>query len=90
MSLGKKDIAKNISSKAQISYKNSYSLLESFISLIKNNKNNNIKIPKFGVFYTHISPPRIGRNPGTKEEFKIPSITKLAFRASKEAKNTYN
>tara|TARA_B100000674_G_C37828922_1_gene909552 strand:+ start:930 stop:1202 length:273 start_codon:yes stop_codon:yes gene_type:complete len=90
MSLGKKDIAKNISSEAQISYKNSYLLLESFISIIKNNSNKNIKIPRFGVFYNHTTPSRIGRNPLTKDEYKIPSFKKLAFRASKEAKNIYN
>jgi len=90
MGFGKKDIVKNISSKALISSKSSSLVLQAFLSFIKQNKSNQIKIPKFGTFYLHKSPPRIGRNPKTKEEFKILASEKFAFKASNKVKSTLN
>ena len=90
MGLGKKDIVKNISSKAHITSKKSSILLESFLYLIKQNKNKKIKLSKFGTFYLHKSPRRLGRNPKTKEEFEIKAIEKLSFKASNKIKSTLN
>ena len=90
MGFGKKDIVKNISSKALISSKSSSLLLEAFLTFIKQNKRNKIKIPKFGTYYLHKSPARIGRNPKTKEEFKILATEKLAFKASNKVKSILN
>jgi DNA-binding protein HU-beta len=90
MGFGKKDIVKNISSKALISSKSSSLVLEAFLSFIKRNKSHKIKISKFGTYYLHKSPARIGRNPKTKEEFKIPPSEKLAFKASNKVKSILN
>ena len=90
MGFGKKDIVKNISSKALISSKSSSLVLEAFLNFIKQNKRHKIKISKFGTYYLHKSPARIGRNPKTKEEFKIPTSEKLAFKASNKVKSTLN
>jgi integration host factor subunit alpha len=90
MGFGKKDIVKNISSKALISSKTSSLVLEAFLSFIKQNKRHQIKIPKFGTFYLHKSPPRIGRNPKTKEEFKIVASKKLTYKASNKIKSILN
>ena len=90
MGFGKKDIVKNISSKAFITSKSSSLVLEAFLSFIKQNKRNKIKISNFGTYYLHKSPARIGRNPKTKEEFKIPASRKLAFKASNKVKSTLN
>ena len=90
MGFGKKDIVKNISSKALISSKSSSLVLEAFISFIKQNKRHKIKISKFGTYYLHKSPARLGRNPKTKEEFKIPVSEKLAFKASNKVKTILN
>ena len=90
MGFGKKDIVKNISSKALISSKKSSLVLEFFLSFIKENKRHKIKISKFGTFYLHKSPARIGRNPKTKEEFKILALEKLAFKASNKIKSIFN
>ncbi len=89
MSLRKKDIVYNINSKAHISLDQSSLLLESFLLLLKNKKNT-IKIPSFGVFYSHVTPARIGRNPQTKEKFQIPSFMKLSFRPSDKLKKHLN
>ena len=90
MGFGKKDIVKNISSKALFSSKLNSLFLEAFLSFIKQNKRHQIKLSKFGTFYSHNSPARIGRNPKTKEEFKILSSKKLAFKASNKVKSILN
>ena len=90
MGFGKKDIIKNISSKALITSESSSSVLEAFLSFIKRNKRNKIKISKFGTYYLHKSPARIGRNPKTKEEFKIQVSEKLTFKASNKVKSILN
>tara|TARA_B100001093_G_scaffold24350_1_gene21546 strand:- start:5407 stop:5679 length:273 start_codon:yes stop_codon:yes gene_type:complete len=90
MGFGKKDILKNISSKALISSELSSLVLEAFLTYIKQNKKHRIKISKFGTYYLHKSPARIGRNPKTKEEFKILASEKLAFKASKKVKSILN
>jgi len=90
MGFGKKDIVKNVSSKALITSKTSSLVLDAFLNFIKQNKRHKIKISKFGTYYLHKSPARIGRNPKTKEEFKIPSSKKLAFKASNKVKSIFN
>ena len=90
MGFGKKDIVKNISSKALITSKVSSLFLEAFLTIIKENKTKKIKISKFGTYYSHKSPARIGRNPKTKEEFKILASEKLSFKASNKVKSILN
>ena len=86
MGLGKKDIAYNIYSKTLLSSQDSSKLLESFLSILKNNKNKHIKLSKFGSFLLIKTPKRIGRNPKTKEEYEIKARTKLSFKASNKIK----
>ena len=90
MSLGKKDIIKNISSKALFSSSDSSKFLEFFIRFIKENNNKNIKISNFGTFIPHTSPKRIGRNPKTKQEFIIQPRKKVKFKASSHTKSILN
>jgi len=90
MGLGKKDIIKNISSKALFSSSQSKQFLDYFLSFIKNNRSSTIKISNFGVFSMHKSPSRVGRNPKTKEEFKIKPLIKLSFKASQKIKSIIN
>jgi len=90
MGFGKKDIVKNISSKALFSSKTSSLVLEAFLSFIKENKNHKIKISKFGTYYLHKSPTRTGRNPKTKEQYKIPASEKLAFKVSNKVRSILN
>ena len=91
MSLGKKDIIKNISTKAHISNKSSQKLLNSFIDIVVTKTENSfVKISNFGTFYYHKSPERRGRNPLTKEEFKISKRSKLSLNTSQYIKNFLN
>ena len=91
MSLGKKDITKNISTKAHFSLKDSKKFLNSFFKLLKDKgRNNSIKISKFGTFEKKITPQRIGRNPKTKEEFIINKRSKFTFKSSNNVKSFLN
>ena len=90
MSLGKKDISNNISSKAQISKSLSTLILEQFVCLIKNNKNHKVVIPNFGSFFVKNTVPRIGRDPNSMQEYKIHSRKKLCFKPANRIKNTLN
>tara|TARA_B100001093_G_scaffold519053_1_gene606216 strand:- start:1343 stop:1618 length:276 start_codon:yes stop_codon:yes gene_type:complete len=91
VSLGKKDISKNISTKAHISLKTSEKILNSFLELLKDKGRNNIlKISKFGTFVRKTSPERIGRNPKSKEEYLIKKRSKLIFKSSNIVKSILN
>tara|TARA_B100000242_G_scaffold258871_1_gene203372 strand:+ start:626 stop:901 length:276 start_codon:yes stop_codon:yes gene_type:complete len=91
MSLGKKDIAKDISSKAQISLADSKKLLDIFIDIVSTKSFNHIvKISNFGSFYFHKSPKRIGRNPITKKTYVINERSKLSLKASNKIKKLIN
>ena len=91
MSFGKKDICNNISSKALISKDKSKEFLRNFLNLVTSkSKSRTVKISNFGTFYTKNTPQRFGRNPKTKEEFKILATEKLAFKASNKIKSFFN
>jgi integration host factor subunit alpha len=91
MSLGKKNISKNIASKTHLSNETSLKLINSFLQLIASNINKcDIKIKNFGVFNIRTTPKRIGRNPRTKEEFVIPERKKATFKASIKVKYILN
>ena len=90
-SLGKKNIVKNIISKADISSSLSVNVFNSFIELIKTNSQAKVvKISAFGSFYRKSSPARTGRNPKTKEEFKITERSKLILKTSNKVKSNLN
>jgi integration host factor subunit alpha len=88
--LGKKDIVNNISSKTLLSSKDSSKFLESFLGILKNHINKNIKLSNFGSFILTNTPKRIGRNPKTKEEYEIKARKKLSFKASTKIKSLLN
>ena len=91
MSLGKKDITKEISSKAHITQDCSKDILESFLDIIvKNSKSSVVKITNFGSFSTKYTPERVGRNPRTKQEYPIKERSKVVFKASDHTKKTLN
>ena len=90
MSLGKKDIVKNINIKAHLSKDLGNQFFNYFLNIIKSAKEDRIKISNFGVFYSHVSPVRIGRNPRNKESFKIPKRVNLKFKASSKIRKILN
>ena len=91
MSLGKRDISKNISSQTDISYKESLHILDKFLDIIRFNSNKKeVKISNFGTFYMHNSPARLGRNPKTMQNFTISKRSKLSLKVSSYIKNYLN
>jgi len=91
MTVTKRNIAKNIAKNIQINESESLAIANGFFEIIKSNLAQHIvKISGFGSFYRTKTVQRIGRNPKTKEEFIIPSVSKPIFRASAASKGVFN
>ena len=90
MSLTKKDLAKNISKKLGLSYKDSLFFVQNFFDILIENKANNININNFGTFIFKKTPQRVGRNPKTLEIFKIKARQKLIFKPSSRIRTSLN
>ena len=91
MSLTKRNIAKKISIELNTPITDSLEIVNSFVNLIKaNSKNNKIKINKFGTFEYKKTPQRVGRNPKTKQEYKIKSFKRFVFSSAIELKKIIN
>lgn len=91
MSLRKIDIAKCLSSEVSLNLNDSSEFLDAFLESIKNNCiKKQVKISNFGTFYYKATAQRVGRNPSTGIEYKIPSIKKLYFLVSKKIRKRLN
>jgi integration host factor subunit alpha len=88
--LDKKDIVKNISTKTQLSLKESHQITEFFLNLVSKNFSKGIKISRFGTFLTKTTPQRIGRNPKTKEIYIISKRKKISFKPSTVIRDLFN
>lgn len=87
----KLSISKNLKNKLDISLNDSKVFFEIFLMLIKKeSRSKKVKINGFGVFYFHITPNRIGRNPKTLESYIIRPTKKLIFKASSKTKEILN
>ena len=91
MNFSKTNIIKNISKKSLVSSVDAKSILESFLSLIKNkSKSRLVKLSGFGSFSFKKTPERLGRNPKTKDSYIIPEHNKLNFKPSNKIKENIN
>ena len=91
MNFSKTNIIKNISKKSLVSSVDAKSILESFLSLIKNkSKSRLVKLSGFGSFGFKKTPERLGRNPKTKDSYIIPEHNKLNFKPSNKIKENIN
>ncbi len=90
MSVTKKKISRDISSKIDITERESLDILEAFISNIKSMSQKKLMISNFGVFYVKTTKKRIGRNPKTKKEYDILPSRKLSFTPSNYVKKYIN
>jgi integration host factor subunit alpha len=90
MSLGKKDIVKDIATKAQIPTKLGNLILNEFIAIVtRESIKHPVKISNFGTFYLHKSPKRIGRNPKTGVEAPITERNVVTFTSSNVLKSSF-
>ena len=91
MNFCKTNIIKNISKESLVSSGDAKSILESFLSLIKNkSKSRLVKLSGFGSFGFKKTPERLGRNPKTKDSYIIPEHNKLNFKPSNKIKENIN
>ena len=90
--INKNNLSKNISSKIGLPDKYSEIIINDLIDILINFLKNNelLKIKSFGTFKVLKKKSRIGRNPRTKEIFKINSRKVVNFSASTNLKNKIN
>ena len=85
-----KHVAADLAEKFEMPKKQMNQIMEDLVShLVKNlKKGNRIRIAGFGILQVRKRAARMGRNPATGEAISIPAKKKIAFRASKELKET--
>lgn len=86
--LTKSQIAAALAEKAEISKKQAVIVLESLAELAYKNAKNTFTFPGIGKLVLVNRKARIGRNPATGEEIKIPAKKVVKFRVAKAAKDT--
>ena len=92
INLTKKDLVNLIYMQLGFSEQISENLIEDFFNTISNNleKENVLKLSKFGTFSIRQKKSRIGRNPKTKEEKVISERKVVLFKPSKEFREFVN
>ncbi len=90
--LVKKEITTNITSIIGFSSKNIQKIIDEIIEIITSELNNTKKInlKNLGSFKIVFKKERDGRNPKTKEKFKINSRNTIQFKASNSLKKKLN
>ena len=92
MSLTKKDLSTILKKELGLSFDISDSLVDEFFLSIRSTlrSQKNIKLSGFGTFETFRTKERVGRNPKSMENFKIPSQNKVRFSSTSKAKYFLN
>lgn len=88
----KAQLVADVAESANVSKANVESVLKALFDIIiaKTKEGTKISIPQFGSFQTSERAARVGRNPQTGEEIKIPSSTVMKFTAAKALKDALN
>ena len=92
MNLTKKDLSATLKKELKLSVDISDSLVDEFFRTMKTTlrSQKNIKLSGFGSFKTFITKERMGRNPKSMQNFKIPSQNKVRFSPTSKAKYFFN
>jgi DNA-binding protein HU-beta len=82
-------VASHLADKAGISKKQAKSALEELTSLVVRElkKEGSLRLAGLGIFRKRKTKARIGRNPATGQEIKIPARTRLRFTPAKSLKD---
>ncbi|OGP63121.1 MAG: DNA-binding protein HU [Deltaproteobacteria bacterium RBG_13_47_9] len=85
----KSELIANISKEAQVSKASAEKALNAFISSVTRalKKGSKLTLPGFGTFSVKKRKARMGRNPQTGKEIKIPSNKVAKFKAGKRLKS---
>lgn len=86
--MNKAELVAAVAEKAEVSKKDAETILEAFISTVADTLANDekVQINGFGTFETRQRAERIGRNPRTGEEMKIPATVVPTFKPGKQFK----
>ena len=85
--LSKSQIAAEIAGKASLTKKQAVEILEHISQLAYRNAKNSFTLPGLGKLVLVNRKARIGRNPATGEQIKIPAKKVVKFRVAKAAKD---
>ena len=83
----KSQIADHLAKKADITKKTATEILDDFAALAYKEAKNGFTIPGIGKLVVVNRKARLGRNPKTGEQIKIPAKKALKFRIAKAAKD---
>lgn len=88
----KAELVEGIAAKAGVSKAVTEKVLKAFMEEVKGGikKGERVTLVGFGTFYAAERPARMGRNPRTGEEIKIPACTVPKFKAGKALKDELN
>lgn len=86
--LTKSQIAASLADTVGITKKQSVETLEALVALAYKNAKNSFTIPGLGKLVLVNRKARMGRNPATGKEIKIPAKRVLKFRVAKAAKDS--
>ena len=92
MTLTKKNLSSLLKKELKLSVDISDSFVDEFFQAIKMTlrSQKNLKLSGFGSFETFTTKERMGRNPKSMENFKIPSQNKVRFSPTSKAKYFLN
>jgi DNA-binding protein HU-beta len=90
--VNKSELVTSIATKSGLNKKNSELALDAFMASIEEalKQGDKISLVGFGSFEVRERAERIGRNPQTKEEIKIPATKAPVFKAGKSLKDILN
>ena len=92
MNLTKKHLSVILKKELKLSVEISDSLVDEFFQAIKMTlrSKKNLKLSGFGSFETYTTKERMGRNPKSMENYRIPSKNKVRFSPTSKAKYFLN
>jgi DNA-binding protein HU-beta len=90
--MSKKDLIDAVANTADLSKEKATEAVDAMVSHIQKamQGGGEVRIPGFGVFKVSKRKERVGRNPATKQEIKIPASIVPKFQASKTLKDALN
>ena len=92
MNLTKKHLSTTLKKELKLSVDISDSLVDEFFQAIKMTlrSQKNLKLSGFGSFETYLTKERMGRNPKSMENYRIPAQNKVRFSPTSKAKYFLN
>ncbi|NLM43376.1 MAG: HU family DNA-binding protein [Clostridiales bacterium] len=90
--MNKAELIASMAEKCQLTKKDTEKALKAFMDIVQETlaKGEKVQLVGFGTFEVKERAARIGRNPRTKEEIKIPASKAPVFKAGKDLKESVN